>query len=249
MPSATARTSRTHAARATRAGRLRRELSAALRSGRLPALCFALAAAILLYGFLWSGDFLVRSVVVEGAHLGNPAEIVTTGDAIGEPIFRIDAADAAERVARLPYLERATVRTRFPDEVVIRVVERVPVVSWQVGDRSFLVDAEGHILAEAVDASLPLVVAETDVPRVGGTVRAEEVAAVIAASAAFGEHIEELRWTRAEGLVARLIDTRLVILGDVERLPLKLAVYAEVAKLDADWTTLDLREPDRPYYK
>ncbi|MGH9174325.1 MAG: cell division protein FtsQ/DivIB [Vicinamibacterales bacterium] len=233
----------------SRAARIQRELAILVRSGRMPAFFVLAGGVLLLYGFLFSGDFLVGSVVVRGTSIGDPAEIVTTADAIGEPIFTIDASESAERVAVLPYVERVTVSTRFPDEVVITVVERAPAVQWQAGPRAFLVDERGHVLAEQQRGDLPLVVIEGDAPVVGGSVAPERVAAAVAVREALGERIDELTWTIAEGLVARLDDKRVVVFGAPERVPLKLAVYGEVARLAETWSVLDLREPDRPYYR
>jgi len=229
--------------------RVQRNLTGMLRSGRLPALLVMLGGFLLLYGFLFSGDFLVASVVVKGTDIGEPAQIVTTADAIGEPIFTIDASDSAERVAALPYVESVTVRTRYPDEVVISVVERTPVVLWQVDSRAFLIDAYGNVLAEQVRDGLPLVIVEEDAPAIGATIDPERVAAVIAVRETLADRLEELRWVPGDGLVARLTDKRVVILGSAERLPLKLAVYDEVTRLTEPWSLLDLREPDRPYYE
>lgn len=209
-----------------------------------------LAGLGLLYGFLFSGDFLVGTVTVRGTALGNPAEIVTTAQAIGEPIFTIDATDSAARVARMPYVERVEVTTRFPDEVIITVVERVPVAVWSAQGRSFLIDARGHVLAEANNPTLPIVAVEADAPVVGGTLDPRDVAAVIAVRDAVATDLAAIEWTTANGLVVRLNDQRMIVFGEQERMPAKLAVYGELKRLNQnDWTILDLREPDRPYYK
>ena len=229
--------------------RVQRQLAELVRSGRMPAFFVMAGAMLLLYGFLLSGDFLVGSVVVRGASIGDPAQIVTTADAIGEPIFTIDASDSAVRVAALPYVESVTVSTRYPDEVVISVVERTPVVLWQVGSQAFLVDEHGNVLAEQSRDDLPLIVVEGDPPAIGAVIDPERVAAVIAVREALTGQIEELRWSADDGLVARLHDKRIVVLGNAERLPMKLAVYGEVARLQEPWSLLDLREPDRPYYE
>lgn len=222
-----------------------------LRSGRIPAAVVVVACGILLYGFLLSGDFLVASVVVRGTSLGDPAEVVTVADAIGEPIFSIDASMAAERVARLPYVERVVVRTRFPDKVTITVVERQPDLAWRAGGQTWLLDRRGHVLTGTaiVPDDIPTIQSELDAPVVGDTLDPAVVAAGVAAAEALGEAAEESRWTRDDGLVATLRDGRTVILGSPDRMPLKLAVYQTVAASGAAWQILDLREPDRPYYK
>lgn len=222
------------------------------RSGRAPALLVLLGGLLLLYGFLLSGDYTVASVRVDGARLGDPEEIAGLADAFGKPIFELDPQGAAERVAQLPYVERVEVRVTLPDRVTIAVVEREPVATWQVGARAFLVDARGNVLREGAGAVLPGVVVEGDAPVVGGTVPAERVGAVVAVHAALGDRLDGLQWTTGDGLIARLANGRVVVFGDAERTPAKLAVLdAVLAQLpsSSNWSVLDLREPDRPYYK
>lgn len=240
------------AARATPVPAVRRQRGGGiLRSGRIPALVVVAACGILLYGFLLSGDFLVASVVVRGVGLGDPAEVATVADAIGEPIFSIDAGQAAERVARLPYVESVAVRTSFPDKVTISVVERQPVLAWQVGGQTWLLDRRGHVLAGSaqVPDGLPTVISELDPPRVGDTLDPAMVASGVAASETLGTVATAMHWARDDGLVATLRDGRTVIFGSPDRMPMKLAVYQTVVASGADWQVLDLREPDRPYYK
>lgn len=220
----------------------------AARSGRLFAAITALAGLVLLYGFLLSGDFLISSVVVNGTRLGDPAEVVAVADTIGEPIFTVDAASAAERVATLPYIERASVSTGYPDEVTITVVERVPVAVWQSLGRSYLVDSSGNVLAERGDGQLPLVIDDVKQPVVGGRLDPMDVAAVISIRETFAERSVVLTRTRVEGFIVER-GKQIIVLGGPEALPKKLAVWREVAALDRSWDYLDLREPDRPYYK
>lgn len=222
-----------------------------LHSGRIPAAVIVVACGILLYGFLLSGDFLVASVVVRGVELGDPAEVATVADAIGEPIFSIDAGAAAERVALLPYVENVAVRTSFPDKVTISVVERQPVVGWKTGDSLALVDQRGHVLtvSRPLPDDMPSVINELEAPSVGQSLDPAIVASTVAAADTLGAVASELRWTRDDGLVATLRDNRQVIFGSPDRMPMKLAVYQTVAASGSVWQVLDLREPDRPYYK
>jgi cell division protein FtsQ len=249
MLNATAGASTRPRRRGGRAARAQAVLGAWLRSGRLPALLVMLGALGLMYGFMFSRDFLIASVLVRGTSLGNPADVVVTADTIGESIFRIDAGHAAARVAALPYVERVTVATRFPDEVVITVVERQPAALWQVGGTTYLVDARGNVLAEGAAPVLPGVLVDGDAPAVGGTVDPATVAAVIAIRETLGLDIAELRLTHVDGLVVRLNDKRAIVFGAPASIPVKLAVLAEVERRGAPWSVLDLREPARPYYK
>ncbi len=232
-----------------RSARIQRRIAILVRSGRMPAFFMMAGGLLLLYGFLLSGDFLVGTVVVHGTSIGNPAQIVTTANAIGEPIFTIDASESADRVAALPYVAHVSIQTRFPDKVVITVDERTPVVVWRVGSQAFIIDEHGNVLAEQSRDGLPSVVDEGAPPAVGGTIPADRVAAVVAVRESMAQSLDTLTWTTADGLVARMTDKRVVVLGDTQRMPMKLAVYGEVARLQESWSLLDLREPDRPFYE
>lgn len=223
-------------------------LASWLQTGRMAALLTCGGALVLLYGFLVSGDFLIGSVVVRGARIGDPAEAVAVSRSIGEPVFEIDAVASAERVASLPWVERAVVSTRFPDEVVITVVERVPVAVWQASGRSYLVDARGNVLMEG-HAELPSVAVDGDAPETGGVVPAGDVATVVAIREALDTRVIDLRRTRDEGLVATLVGDRVVIFGAARATPMKIAILRELLQRGDAWSVLDLREPSRPYFK
>ena len=85
--------------------------------------------------------------------------------------------------------------------------------------------------------------------QVGGTVGGERVAAVRAIYETLRTELDLVTWNDRDGFTVRLQDRSLVIFGEPEQLPLKLAVYQEVRNSDIVWSVLDLREPDRPYYE
>lgn len=203
----------------------------------------------LLYGFLFSNDFLIASVEVRGVELGDSAEVALAAGAMGESIFRIDAGHAAARVAALPYVERVTVETRFPDRVVISVTERIPAIVWRAGSERLLVDERGNVIGNVGPVDLPVVIGVETPPEIGSTLDAELVAAVRAIHEALGTRLVELRVDPLDGLTVRLDDGAIVILGTPDDTPLKLAILEEVRAQGGNWSLLDLREPARPYYK
>lgn len=219
------------------------------RSGRLPALVAAIGCAILLYGFLLSGDFAIDDVTVRGAQIGDPVEIAASTGAFGESVFQVESDQVAQRLAALPYVERVDVETRLPSRLVVSVTERTPVLVWQTSEQAFLIDSRGQVLAAGNDAGLPLVDSGAIDVKIGGTIGPERVAAVHAVQEALGAQLESMTWDEREGLKARLQDDRVVIFGEPDQLPLKLAVYQELRPTGLTWEVLDLREPDRPYYK
>lgn len=219
-----------------------------LRSGRLPALLLAIGAGVMLYAFIGSGDFVIERVTVNGAVRANPNDVATVAQTIDEPLFTIDASAAAARVAALPYVRSATVRTRFPGEVVVSIEERVPAIVWVTPGGAVQVDEAGRVLFIGDDPALPHVSADVAlVP--GQQVPIAQVQAALAIARTLGGTLQSLAVTAVDGLTGTLGDGRIVVFGGTERTPEKLAVYQATTGAGLEWERLDLREPDRPYYK
>lgn len=86
----------------------------------------------------------VRSVEVIGAR-DVPAESVLAAAAIehGTPMVRLDADEAAARVAALPRVYEVVVERSWPSTVEIIVTERTPVAVLRAGTELHLVDSTG----------------------------------------------------------------------------------------------------------
>lgn len=220
------------------------------RSGRLSSLLVAAACGIVLYGFLFSGDYGVDDVVVRGAHLGDPVEIASATGAFGESVFEVQPEVIAGRLAALPYVQQVDIDTHWPSQIVVHVTERVPVVVWRTEESRFLIDAQGQVLTIAGDdMGLPIVESDALELEVGGSIDPRRVAAVQVVYETLGTQVDRVTWSERDGLTARLQDKSIVMFGYPERLPLKMAVYQEVRTTGMAWSVLDLREPDRPYYE
>ena len=219
-------------------------------TGRLPAFMLSVGLAVFTVGFLFSGDFVVRSVVVEGTKAAFAGSIVDASGALGQPIFRLDTQEVARRVAAHPAVASASVSTRFPDTVVVRLTERVPALDWQVGTRAVEADDHGWVIAEAFDPNLPRIYqAQGDLPEAGSQLPVGIVQAALVVTGKLSDTLSSLEYDPATGLTAQLKNGRAVILGDADRLPLKLSVLDAALKLPDRWTRLDVREPNRPYYQ
>ena len=220
------------------------------RSGRLPAFLLSVGLAVLVFGFLFSGDFPVRVVVVQGNKVAYADAITELSGAIGQSIFSVDSRAIAQRVATHPAVASAEVTTEFPDKVVIRLHERVPAVAWHTGNQVALVDERGDVIAIADDPSLPVLVQTSgDGPMPGTKVAAGIVQAALYVHAQMGGKLAQLGYDPSSGLTAQLSDGRTVVLGDGNKIPLKMSVLQTVLKLPDQWTRLDIRQPERPYYQ
>ena len=218
-------------------------------TGRLPAFLVACGCLVLLYGFLYSGDYAVDDVTVRGTRLGDPFEIAGTTDALGESVFQVKPDRIAAQLTQLPYVQKVEVDTELPSRVVISMTERVPVMVWVTADGPFLIDAHGKVMTSGDDATLPKVDSDALELEAGNVVDPARVASITAVHEALGPEIDVISWNERNGVTVRLHDKRLLIFGEPDRFPLKLAVYQEFRTGDVTWSVLDLREPDRPFYE
>jgi cell division protein FtsQ len=192
----------------------------------------------------------VDSVVVEGAErTGTEAVLAAAGVRPGDQLLDVDAAAVARRVGELPWVGEAAVTRSLSGEVRIAVTERRPVAVVGDGGRSWLVDAQGAVLAEAGAQW-------GDLPRLAGAVGRLSPGAVVSAGAApaLAERlvaalpgaVTELR--HQPELVAVLAVGGEVRFGDETQLDAKLlALVTMLAEVDLDGLErIDLRVPGNP---
>lgn len=111
---------------------------------RWVALLVVLSVAGVAYLVMFTSLLGVRSVEVIGAK-EIPKDAVLAAAAIeqGTPMVRLDAEEAAARVAALPRVFEVVVERSWPSTVEILVTERAPVAVFMVGAEAHLVDRTG----------------------------------------------------------------------------------------------------------
>lgn len=101
-------------------------------------------------------------VVVEGATPGRSAEVLAIAMPEGrESLLAADPRDVQARVESLDWVSNATVRRRWPNELLIEVERRAAFARWQENGQTTVIDTAGErLLAEraADHPELPLVV-------------------------------------------------------------------------------------------
>ncbi len=230
--------------------RVRGYFKAVSVNGRLPAFLLSVGLSVLVFGFLFSNDFPVRVVVVEGNNVAYADSIVERSGAMGKSIFTLDTGDVARLVADHPAVASADVRAELPDTIVVQVRERLPEVVWQTGDQTVLVDDHGRVIASGDDKSLPRVIQTSGTaPSPGERVPADIVQAATYLTQELGTSLTALGYDSTSGLIAQLDSGRTVVLGSGDRIPLKLSVLSSALKMSQQWSRLDVREPDRPFYQ
>jgi cell division protein FtsQ len=100
--------------------------------------------------------FRVRSVDVQGIKRMDPRpvyEIALDQKTTAMPL--LDVVAIRQRLLEYGWVKDARVSRRFPDTLVIDIVERKPAALWQDEDRLTLIDAEGVVLDRVPVSQMP----------------------------------------------------------------------------------------------
>ncbi len=107
-----------------------------------------LVVVIGLLAVLGSSLFDVKDITLTGDVNTDPdalAEILD--DLEGTPVLRVDTTAYEDRLESLPWVDRARVRTDFPNAASVEIVERTPVAAMLGADgMSRVIDDEGRVL-------------------------------------------------------------------------------------------------------
>ena len=100
--------------------------------------------------------FRVRSVDVQGIKRMDPRpvyEIALDQKTTAMPL--VDVTDIRQRLLEFGWVKDARVSRRFPDTLVIDIIEREPAALWQDEDRLTLIDKEGVVLDRVPVSQMP----------------------------------------------------------------------------------------------
>lgn len=190
--------------------------------------------------------FGIDEVTLEGYRMSFDSEIFEALDLANVKTFAaLDPAAVKARIERLPWIDTAELSRVYPGRLEVRVTERTPYALWTRGDRRYLIDKTGRVLAAVSGESLP------DLPRFAGEGAAAEAASLIetvsrypeiAGRLAEAERVSERRWTLRLNNGATLVlpaDNEVGALQELSRDPELLAVVT------AGGRQLDFRGPGR----
>ena len=137
----------------------------ARRSSRGRWLLRLLIWAPLALGLIFGGHFLLTASYFQVQHIQiegtRNEQLITTIQQLqlgGANIFLANTSADAAQVEALPPVSSANVTRSLPDTLVVHVVERHPVLIWQVGSSTFQVDATGVLIDQVQQTNgLPVV--------------------------------------------------------------------------------------------
>ncbi len=92
--------------------------------------------------------FQVHHLVIKGTHNQQLMAAIQHLHLEGSNIFLADTNAAIAQIKTLPSVADASIERMLPDTLIIQVVERQPVLIWQVGTAQYSVDATGTLIAQ-----------------------------------------------------------------------------------------------------
>lgn len=150
--------------------RLRRPISTAtglILNARWISLAIMGLCIYALYAIGSDDRFYLNYIPVEGASTIEINHIVEESGLAGHHIFAADPQGAANRIGDISGVITATVTLEWPNEVMIRISEKPPLATWQEGDQTFWIDANGQLsLARAETVGLLNIISEAPVAKV-----------------------------------------------------------------------------------
>jgi hypothetical protein len=141
-----------------------RRASAGITPTRAGALLAILAGVAATYGLASSDAFATHRTTVTGTTWTSEEQIL---ERLAIPpdsnVFTLRTGLMEQALTTIPAVRQATVSVALPDEVRVVVSEREALMVWRLGERRFLVDAEGLLFAKlpadppAAAADLPVI--------------------------------------------------------------------------------------------
>ena len=224
-----------------RMGRRRAEVARARGRRRLQVLVALGAVMCLAVAFMsvayYTPLLAARHVRVVGAVHTPPSAVLRVSGLAGHPpLMTVNPGAEAARLETLPWVAAATVERRWPDSVVVRVVERTPVaaVALPAGSKPAwaLVDGTGRVLEwrSAAPAGLAQLLSPASVGRPGSDLAAAARPGLVVASAlgALSGSVHEVRVSTDGQVTLGLSGGTVAVLGSDDDLGPKLAALRSV---------------------
>ncbi len=189
--------------------------------------------------------FGISQVHLAGNVRTSPAAILAAlGFRAGQSIFAVNLRTARARLLQLPWVADAEVRRRYPDDISVQIVERVPYARWQT-PRGVLVLVERHgrvITSDGVDKfpQLPLLLGDGAPQKADRLVEAVKRHRAIVARVEAYQYQSQRRWNLLldDGVIVKLPDT-----GWEKQLQVLEHLIVDKGILESDIREIDLRNP------
>jgi len=205
-----------------------------------------------MLGLTGKAGLEVRAVYADGREQTDKNALKEQlGISVGQPILSFDTAGAQARLEELPWVREAVVGRYLPDTIKVRLVERKPLAIWQHDGRFSLIDREGGVIVNDVDAEkvrrhfddLRVLAGEGAPEQAVALFKMLSVEPDLSARVRAASWVGDRRWTLR---LDNKIDVLLPEKAPLEAWRFLAKVAKEQALLDRAIVTIDLRQsPDR----
>ena len=233
---------------------LRRLVITGRQAGRVVGLMLLLGLTWVLVDFFVNYAFFVYDADIRGNHLLSAQAIYEASGIDGYSIFWIQPEEVEKKLEAVPYIRKATVRCRLPNQVEITVQERKPIILWRMKNRALWVDEEGKAMKPLRD--LPDLIRVEDENGDAATASGDmdpEITLGIQQVRRLLPEVNLFYYNRSHGLQFVAPGGVQVYLGDGRDMAYKVRVMdAILHKVKAEGRTVhlvDVRYKDEPYVR
>jgi len=199
--------------------------------------------------FVADAGFGITQVHLVGNVRTAPVTIMAAlGYKLDQSIFTADLPSARARLLQLPWVADAEVKRRYPDDIIVRIVEKQPYARWQAPNGLFVVERSGGpITDKGIEEfrRLPLLVGDGAPQAAVGFV--EDVArhrAIVARVQAY-QYQSGRRWNLAldDGVIVKLPE-----FGWQKQLDVLDHLIVDKGILERDVAEIDLRSATHYFF-
>lgn len=222
---------------------------------RLLSLSLLIGLTGLLFYLLTSPAYTVSGAAVRGNRLVAAEAIYQTSRIDGRNLFLLNVQGAAESVERLPYVKRAWVHARPPARVAIVVEEYQPRWVWVAGSSRYLIDETGSILPDNGNVETDLMVVDpTGQALPIGSSLEPRLVEMLGAISQLLPDLKQVTYDESVGFIIEVGPGWPARIGKrPDQLGTKIGVLnsllPELTQQNRDVEFIDLRYPERPYYR
>ena len=207
--------------------------------------------------WLWQAPYLrVQQVEVLGTSDITVSSVLSRLNVEGRSMFTLDLGKAEKNVASLARVSTVHIEQKWPDRVIVTIVERTPWGTWEQAGGEYTVAEDGVVLSRRRAAdTLPVIRSFQNFTLQPGDLvdyQAIEAASEIYALLpdVLGTRVREVAYLAGKGVQVTTTSGQVALLGDSSAVSYKLAVWASVAQEAAErglaYSTIDLRYGNRP---
>lgn len=229
-----------------------RRFTQATRTRRRKYLLGLAAAAVLVLLVVltaYSPLLAVRTITVEGASRVDPAAVsAALDDQLGRPLTLVDFGEVKRTLETFPLIQSYVTEARPPDTLVVRIVERRPVVTVAADGAFALVDAAG-VVVETTPVRAPgypiidIAATPVDTP---GFAAASQV--LLALTPEFLAQVDSVSAPTPDSVTLVLTNGQRVVWGSAEESALKARIVASMISNPGipDVMEYDVSSPEAP---